>query len=220
VCGRYSLASTAEELLEVFEVRSLDFEFTPRWNIAPGQQCPVLAEDRRGRRIGLLTWGFVPAWADAAGRPFVNARAESVARVPSFRDAFAARRCLIPADGFYEWKKEAGAKAPFWLHPRAGGIVTLAGIWERWAPPGHEPRHAFAILTVDANDDVRDIHDRMPAVVAPGDRDLWLDRAAPTERVQDLLMPAPPRTFAARRVSAQVNSAAHDGPDLLQPVDD
>jgi putative SOS response-associated peptidase YedK len=150
----------------------------------------------------------------------VNARAESVARAPSFLDAFAARRCLVPADGFYEWRKDAGAKAPFWLHPRAGGIFTLAGIWERWGPRGHEPRHAFAILTVGANDDVRNIHDRMPAVVAPGDRDLWLDRSASTESVQNLLKSAPSGTFTARRVSAQVNSAAHEGPELLEAVDD
>jgi putative SOS response-associated peptidase YedK len=220
VCGRYSLASTSEELIEVFDVPSLDFDLVPRWNIAPGQECPVLAEDRRGRRIGLLLWGFVPSTAELAGRPFVNARAETIAEVPAFRDAFASRRCLVPADGFYEWRKDPGGKTPFWLHPSAGGLVTFAGIWERWGPPGHEPRRAFAILTVDANDDVRHIHDRMPAVVAPSDRDSWLDRSAPTESARALLRPAPTGTFAARRVSRRVNSVLNDGPELLEPVDD
>jgi putative SOS response-associated peptidase YedK len=219
VCGRYSLASSAEELVEAFDVPDLAFELAPSWNIAPGQLCPVVAEDRRGRRIGLLTWGFVPRGRSAAGRGFVNARAESVAKAAAFRDAFRSRRCLIPADGFYEWRRADGAKIPFWLHPRQGGIVSFAGIWERWSPPGRPARHGFAILTVDASDDVRDIHDRMPAVVGEGERGAWLATASRPEDVQEILRPAAAGTFAARPVSARVNSSANDGPDLVEPLD-
>jgi putative SOS response-associated peptidase YedK len=222
VCGRYTLAAPEDEILEAFDVPMLTFEYRPRYNIAPGQPAPVVAEDRKGRRIGLLEWGFLPAWKDEPGRSFINARSESVATTKSFREAFRRRRCLIPADGFYEWKAEGGRKIPYWIHPLEGVVVSFAGIWETWRGPHGEPsgpRHTFAVLTTDANAEASTIHDRMPVVIAPEGRDLWLDRDAPLDAVTELLRPAPDGSFDVRRVSTRVNRPDDDDAELIEPVE-
>ncbi len=218
MCGRYTLATPAEELVEAFDVDALTFDWLPRFNVAPGQDAPVVAEDARGRRMGLLHWGFVPAWRDGSGRAFVNARAETVATKASFREAFTRRRCLIPADGFYEWKAVAGAKQPYWLHPVEPGPLAFAGVWETWRHPGAEPRHGFAILTTDANREVREVHERMPVVIVPGDRAAWLARSTPMAELTPLLAPAPDGTFRLRPVSTRVNRTAEDDPGLIEPI--
>lgn len=218
MCGRYTLAAPEGALIEAFDVPALTFDYHPRYNIAPGQPCPVVAEDREGRRMGLLEWGFVPSWKDEPKGPFINARAESVATKASFREAFRRRRCLLPADGFYEWKAEGSAKAPFWLHPALGGLLSFAGIWETWARPGHESRHGFAILTTDANEEVAEIHDRMPLVIAPQDRDTWLARTSSRDSLHRLMRPAPAGTFSLRRVSSRVNRPSEDDPGLVDPA--
>ena len=214
MCGRYTLASPSEELLEVFDVPALTFEYFARYNVAPGQSAPVVAADNHGRRAGLLTWGFAPAWMDEPGTGFINARAESVATKASFREAYRRRRCLVPADGFYEWKD----KAPFRLRPTQGGVMALAGLWETWRRTGVEARHTFAILTTSANDDVLSIHDRMPVLVQRQDHALWLDRSSDLERVSRLLRPAPPGTLIAEPVSTRVNRVAEDDAGLIAPV--
>lgn len=218
MCGRYTLAADPDELVEAFRVPELSFPYVRRYNVAPGQEAPVVAEDRRGRRMGLLTWGLVPSWRDEPGSGLINARAESVAAKASFREAFARRRCLVPTDGFYEWARSGGGKIPHWLHPARGGLLSFAGVWERWERVGHEPRHTFAILTTDANDDVKAIHERMPVVIAAEDRDLWLDRASDRQALLGLLRPPPGGTLVARRVSTRVNRPEEDDPELLEPV--
>lgn len=218
MCGRYSLAAPEDELIEAFDLPGLTFEYRPRYNIAPRQLAPVVAEDDRGRRIGLIEWGFLPAWKDEPTGSLINARAESVARKSSFREAFARRRCLVPADGFYEWRRKGGRKMPHWIHPADGGVISFAGIWESWKAPGTEPRHTFAILTTDANADVVPIHDRMPAIVALEDRDRWLDRATTLEGLEDLLVPAPDGVLEVREVSARVNRPDHDDAGLIEAV--
>lgn len=219
MCGRYTLAAPEGALLETFDVPTLTFEYRPRYNIAPGQDAPVVAEDRDGRRIGLLEWGFLPAWKDEPTGPFINARAESVGRKASFREAFRRRRCLVPADGFYEWRAEGGRKVPYWIHPADGGLLSFAGIWESWERPGAEPRHTFAVLTTDANREVSEIHERMPVVVRPGDRDAWLTRSTPVDRLDAVLRSAPDGSLELRRVSTRVNRPDDDDPELLEPVD-
>lgn len=220
MCGRYTLATPADELVEVFDVPDLGFDHHPRYNVAPGQAAPVVAEDRRGRRIGLLDWGFVPAWRRESGRPFVNARSESVASKRSFAEAFAQRRCLVPADGFYEWRRSGEPKSvPFWIHRVDGGLLSFAAIWETWRGPAGERHHGFAILTADANAELGAIHDRMPVVIDAADRDTWLDRSAPRERVQALLAPSSDGTFACRRVGTRVNRTTEDDAGLIEPVE-
>jgi len=220
VCGRYTLATPPTDLVEAFDVPELTFEWPPRFNVAPGQQAPIVAEDARGRRMGLMTWGLAPKWMDEPGRGFINARAESVTTKPSFREAFARRRCLIPADGFYEWQsaQSGGPKTPFWIHPPSGGVVSFAGVWERWQRPGHEPLHTFAVLTTDANDDVRPIHDRMPVVIDEADRGTWLDRGALPSDAQALLRSPPDGMFVAHAVGIRVNSPSEDDESLIAPA--
>jgi putative SOS response-associated peptidase YedK len=219
MCGRYALAAPADDLVEVFDVPPPTFEPIPRYNIAPSQDTPVVAEDRHGRRLGLLTWGLVPAWVDAPGSGIVNARSESVADKPSFREAFERRRCLVPADGFYAWKREGGVKVPHWIHPFGGGVISFAAIWERWSRPGAEPRYTFAILTTEASEDVSHIHDRMPVVIASPARSRWLDPLADPADALSLLRPTPAGTLASYVVSTRVNRASEDDAGLIEPVD-
>lgn len=235
MCGRYTLATPPDELVEAFDVPELNFDWPARFNIAPGQSAPVVAADSRGRRMGLLTWGLVPGWMDEPGSGFINARAETVATKPSFREAYARRRCLVPADGFYEWQRTerlpagvaewagapgSGAKTPHWFSPAVGGVVSFAGLWESWRRPGHEPRHTFTILTTEANADIGEVHDRMPVVIGRADRALWLDRDAATAAVSALLRPPPDGTFEWWAVSTRVNKPTEDDPKLIDPVRD
>lgn len=218
MCGRYTLAANADELVEAFDVPVPAFDLAPRWNIAPSQLAPVVAADRHGRRLGLMTWGFVPASAGEPGGGMINARVESVRTRPSFREAIEHRRCLVPADGFYEWKRDGDGKTPFWIHPVAGGVVSFAGIWERWSRPGAEPRHAFAILTTAANADIASLHDRMPVIVSPADRGAWLDRSVDGGAALQLLRATPAGTLVSHPVSTRVNRPAEDDAGLLERV--
>ncbi|MDG2283642.1 MAG: SOS response-associated peptidase [Longimicrobiales bacterium] len=220
MCGRYTLAAPPSDLVEAFNLPEPTFEWSSRFNVAPGQFAPVVAEDRHGRRMGLMTWGLIPNWMDEPGRGFINARAESAATKRSFREAFARRRCLVPADGFYEWQRSSdrATKTPFWIHPGAEGVVSFAGLWERWSRSGQAPRHTFTILTTDANEDVRELHDRMPAVIAAADRAKWLDRAASPDALRTLLAPSPRGTFTSYPVSTRVNKPVEDDEGLIEPV--
>lgn len=219
MCGRYTLATPPDDLVEAFDLPGLTFDYFARFNIAPGTAAPVVAEDRRGRRIGLLQWGFAPSWRDDPGSGHINARAETVTTKTSFREAFARRRCLLPADGFYEWRREDGAKIPYWIHPSDGHLISFAGIWESWVRPGVEPRHTFAILTTEANADVRPIHERMPVVVPPADRTTWLDRSSDARSVTALLRPALNGTLTSHVVDARVNRTDADDSGLVEPVE-
>jgi putative SOS response-associated peptidase YedK len=218
MCGRYALAVEAEELVEAFDVPLPGFEVRPRFNVAPGEQAPVVAEDRRGRRMGLLTWGLVPAWQDDPAAGFINARSESVLDKPSFREAFKRRRCLVPASGFYEWKREEEGKVPYWIHPPGGGVISFAGIWERWMRSGAEPRHTYAILTMAPNADVAPIHDRMPVVIAEADRGAWLNRATDDRGAMSLVHKSLPVSLVSYPVSTRVNRPQEDDAGLLEPV--
>lgn len=218
MCGRYTLAASAEELVEAFDVPLPTFELTPRYNIAPSQRVPVVAADRHGRRMGLLTWGFLPRRAAQPAAGIINARSESVAEKPSFREAFARRRCLVPADGFYEWRREGERKIPYWIHPAAGGILSFAGIWERWARQGAEPRHTFAILTTAASEEVAPIHDRMPVIIDAADRAAWLDRETSQHDLRALMRPAAVGALECREVSRRVNRPSEEDATLIEPV--
>ncbi len=218
MCGRFTLRSPADLLREIFGVGPLP-GFCPRYNIAPGQ--PVAAVRGSPREWVELRWGLVPFWADdpAVGSRMINARAETLARRPAFRDAFARRRCLIPADGFYEWQRVApGLKQPWFLHRRDDRPFAFAGLWESWRPRSDTPPlQTCALITTDANAAVAPIHDRMPVILPPHAFDTWLDPAATGEELAGLLRPAPDDELEAYPVGVWVNDPRHDDPRCLQP---
>ena len=239
MCGRYTLRSSPQQLMSLFGVASLP-EFSPRYNIAPTQQVLAFrAVDSSGwadsgvsrssadavlgvvRRPALLRWGLVPRWAKdlSVGSQMINARSETAAEKPSFRSAFVSRRCLIPADGFYEWEKRAdGRKQPWWIHQPGQSVFAMAGLWESWIPPGgSEAIETCTILTTAAGPDVAGLHDRMPVILAAADWDLWLSAAASKAQLQALLQPLPSGSLLLTRVSMLVNRATVDTPDCLQP---
>lgn len=216
MCGRFTLTRPADELVETFDVPDLAFDYVPSFNVAPGQAAAVLAEDLAGRRIGALTWGLVPSGFEKPGRGLINARAETVTRKPSFRDSFARRRCLIPADGFYEWKTEGAGKTPYWFHRGDRGLFTMAAIWDHWSASDGADLYTFAILTTAAGDDVRQVHDREPLVIAAGARDAWLARDTPLDDVVELLSMR--GSWDCHEVDRRVGSPAQNDSGLIEAV--
>jgi putative SOS response-associated peptidase YedK len=226
VCGRYTLTVPLSNLIDVFDVPLPDFELQPRFNIAPTQEVPVIAEGARGRRMGLLRWGLIPSWSKdpSMGSRLINARSETAAEKPAFRSAFRHRRCLVPADGFYEWKKEGEgrggkpAKTPYWIHLASGDPFAFAGLWERWEHGEGPPLHTFTILTTDASPELRAIHPRMPVILPPERRGDWLDTTQPLADLQELLQPFPGSLLEARPVSTLVNSPRNDVSSCIEPA--
>lgn len=221
MCGRFTLATPGEIVGEAFgldETPSLD----ARYNIAPTQPVAVVRAGEGGRHLALLRWGLVPAWSrEPRGRALlINARADSLGTKPSFRDALARRRCLIPADGFYEWKAVAGIrrKEPHLIRMRDGGVFAFAGLWAPPHPGDAESRGTCAIVTTEPNAVLREIHDRMPAILPRAAWASWLDPALrDPSRVTPLLGPYPADEMTVIRVGPTVNSAANESPDCLRP---
>ena len=220
MCGRYHLTKPVEAMARLFDFLERP-NLAPRWNIAPTQTAPIvrLGDDGQ-RRLAMLRWGLVPAWARdlAAGARAINARAETVAEKPTFREAFRRRRCLVPADGYYEWQAAGNLKQPYRFTLRDGGLMAFAGLWERWMPPGGEAVETFGFVTVDASSDVAPIHDRMPAILDPEGWARWLDPATPLADLQALLVPLPPGRLVHHPVARLVNSASSEGPELIRPA--
>jgi putative SOS response-associated peptidase YedK len=220
MCGRYAITSAPEAIRALFGFAEQP-DFPPRYNVAPTQPIPVvrLAEGRHS--FALVRWGFMPSWVKDP-RTFsllINARGESVLDKPAFRNAMRRRRCLVPADGFYEWKAEGGRKRPYFIRPRAGGPIAFAGLWECWTGPNGEEVETACIVTTAANRTLRDLHDRMPVVIAPEAFDLWLDCAnVDAGTAAALIAPAPETVFEAYEVSTAVNRTADDRPDLIAPL--
>lgn len=217
MCGRYTLTVTIDDLhalLPGFEIRA---EPVPRYNVAPTQLMPVAFNDERA--VTPARWGLIPSWAkDAAiGSRMINARAETLAEKPSFRDCFKKRRCLVPATGFYEWRKEEGKtrKTPFLIRAPEGQPFTFAGLWDAWRSPEGVIR-SFTIITTSPNERVAPIHDRMPIIVPASDRESWLsaDAREPSE-LASLLTPYAGE-LEILEVSTMVNSPANESPDCLQ----
>jgi putative SOS response-associated peptidase YedK len=224
MCGRYTLTDPDPRGLRarfgIEESAKLEKE-EPRYNIAPTD--PVLAIRRSesgAREPGRLRWGLVPGrWAERkSGPPLINARAESLTKQPAFTESFRKRRCLIPADGFYEWRKDEGGKTPIWLSRPDGDLFAFAGIWV--ALPSRdksaEPLHSCAIVTCDPNGLIKPIHDRMPIVLQPDAEAMWLDPELDEEELLALLAPAPEDALVAREVGDFVNDVRDDGPHLIE----
>jgi putative SOS response-associated peptidase YedK len=220
MCGRFSQAEIAALDREVLRILEALPDLPPRYNVAPSQEAAVLRYGTPGNTLAALRWGLVPSWArdPKIGYRTINARAETLRDKPAFRDSFAARRCVIPVDGFYEWQRTPHGKAPHFIRRGDGAPVLLAGLWDRWLDPERTPLETFTIVTTRPNAFVRPLHDRMPVVLAPADVDRWLDPGS-SGPLDDLLVPCPDDALEAYRVSTVVNSPANDGPECIAPID-
>jgi putative SOS response-associated peptidase YedK len=218
MCGRFGVPFRGDDLAAALgAVWTGEPLPEPRFNVAPTQHAPVLFEHEGARRLEMTRWGLIPSWAKdpSIGSKMINARAETVAEKPSYRVAFRKRRCLVPMGGFFEWKREGSQKVPHWIHPAAGDVVTVAGLWERWYPRDAEPVTTFTVLTTAANAFMAELHDRMPVIVARDDRDQWLHPGAPEADLLALLRGCPEGYLAAHPVSTRVNNPRYDAADLV-----
>jgi putative SOS response-associated peptidase YedK len=221
MCSRYSLTSPPEAVRAYFAYRETP-NFPARYNIAPTQAVPVVCLDGEGKRsFRLMRWGFLPHFVkDVKQLPtLINARAEGVATKPAFRTAVARRRCLIPADGFYEWTGPKARRRPFLLRPRDGGLIAFAGLWECWRDREGGEIDTVAILTYAANATVTPLHDRMPVVLPPHAFEAWLDSAATeVDAALALLQPAPDDLLEAVEIHPKINDPRRDEPGLQEPL--
>jgi putative SOS response-associated peptidase YedK len=215
MCGRYALTSPPAVIAERFGL-AWAAAVEPHYNIAPGQTIPAVREAGQGRELALLKWGLIPWWARDAhiGAKLINARVESLAGKPAFRDAYRHRRCLVPADAFYEWKQVDGRKQPYCIRMRDQALFAMAGLWERWKGPDGQVVESCTIVTVDANALVAELHDRMPLILAPGDYDAWLAGGT-----RELPCAVTAEEMVAYPVSPLVSNAKYDDPACLTPVD-
>lgn len=242
MCGRYAASRHPDELAEEFEVHTVELDPPaapgrdgPDWNVAPTTANPVVLERDDARRLRLLTWGLVPSWASdrTVGNRMINARAESLLDKPAYRRAAAVRRCLVPADGWYEWQaspvvtdgRGRPRKQPFYIRPADDEGLAFAGVYELWRDPGRDADDpaawlaTYAIVTTDAEPGLDRIHDRMPFVLPRERWDAWLDPAVTDpDDVRGLLAPVPPGRFTAVPVSPRVNNVRNNGPELTQPA--
>ena len=207
-------------LAPVLDDAALPEGATARFNIAPTQTVPIVA-NRPRRAIELARWGLIPSWVDdpAIGNRLINARGETLAAKPAFRDAFARRRCLVPADGFYEWQRAGKRKQPYFIHKASRRPFALAGLWDRWRSPEGDWIISFTIVTCAPNPLVAELHDRMPVVVAPEDFDRWLTREpVEPEALADIIAPVDPTGWTTEAVGEWVNRPDHDGPECIESL--
>jgi putative SOS response-associated peptidase YedK len=218
MCGRFALKAPRSELVARFRLDDcVDLE--PRYNIPPGTGIAAIRLSPEGRRVlHLLRWGLVPNWAQdpAIGNRLNNARSETVAVKPAFRDAFRRRRCLIPADGFYEWQTQGKLKQPYFISLASGETMAMAGVWESWRAPSGEILRTCCVLTVAPNATMQPIHDRMPVIIAPEDWARWLSAAA--DSVMPLMRPFDVEPMQAWPVDRRVSKAGGDDAGLIAPL--
>lgn len=221
MCGRYNVSLTGRDLANSLGAELRADSAPPCYNRAPSQHSPVLVQDEGRLCLDMFRWGLIPFWAKdpGIGNRMINARAETLDSKPAFRNAFRRRRCLVPASGFYEWRKTRDGKVPHWIHPADGAPLTFAGLWEEWSPGADlEPIHSFTIITLGANEFMKQIHDRMPAIIPPEGRGAWLNPQAESEDLANLLRAAPEDLLEAHPISTRVNSPANDDPTLIDPI--
>lgn len=223
MCGRITLTSSARELAEHFELTpGLELPpLEPRFNVAPSQDVATVRQDRDGRRVlAMERWGLVPHWAKdpAIGNRLINARAESVATKPAFQDALRSRRCVVPADGFYEWSGPPGERCPYLFRRPDRAMIGIAGLYERWIGEGGEVIDSCTLITTDANATLAPFHDRMPVILAPSDYAAWLDRGREEPAaLLPLLAPCSSDWLEPQRASSRVNDPRNDDPECLVP---
>jgi putative SOS response-associated peptidase YedK len=217
MCGRYSITTPVDGIRELFRVDS-GINLQPRYNVAPTQPVPAVRAAKDGRELTFLLWGLIPGWAKDAtiAAKLINARTETIAEKPSFRGAFKYRRCLLPADGFYEWTGSKGPKQPWRITLETGGPFGFAGIWENWMDPNGSEIETCAIVTTEAAESIAHIHHRMPVILKPEDHETWLNGAP--DDAQPLMRPYD-GALAFHAVSRRVNRVANDDAALLEPVE-
>ena len=228
MCGRFVSASPPDEIAAYFEASLADEQLiAPSWNVAPTDDVYAVTVDDGDRRLETFHWGLVPPWAEspAVGSRMINARAETVATRNAFRPALEARRCLVPADGYYEWKPVEGRpkKQPMFIHAHDGHPLAFAGLWERWRDRSHPDApwlHSCTVITTTANDAMAAIHDRMPVILAPSSWPEWLDAAAEIDDLLALLVPAPEDALDLHPVSADVGNVRNNDPHLVEEIDE
>ncbi|PIQ97954.1 MAG: hypothetical protein COV67_01415 [Nitrospinae bacterium CG11_big_fil_rev_8_21_14_0_20_56_8] len=219
MCGRYSLAKPGRAIEQHFPPLKMGASHPARYNIAPTQPAPVIVH-REGERIfQIMRWGLVPSWAQdkkMASR-LINARAETLSEKPSFKNSFKTRRCLVPADGFFEWKTDGKSKRPHYIFLKSKDLFAMAGIWSQWDRE-ETPLLTYSIITTPANSRLAPLHPRMPVILAPENYGAWLDPATEAIHLQSLLAPYPSDFMDHYEISGLVNSPAHDAPEILAPL--
>ncbi len=242
MCGRFVATAPPGELADYFQAvlseSVADAELEPSYNVAPTNQVHTVRAREGHREIEAMRWGLVPSWAkdQKIGSRMINARADTVATKPAFRSAVKKRRCLVPADGFYEWHKVEGQKLkdPYFITRKDGEPVVFAGLWEAWKPkPGTEAYDVAmeqagsddlpwlitcTLITTDPNKEMKSIHHRMPVLVPPSDWDRWLDPDNGVDQVSDILVPAPDDLLEVTRITTRVNNVRNKGPELIEPA--
>lgn len=222
MCGRFTFTQPENLVTEVFQLSSSP-TLSPRYNIAPTQSVPtvLLDSDDGERQFKMLRWGLIPSWAKdmKMGAALINARAETVAEKPAFRSAFKRRRCLILADGFYEWQQEEKKKQPYYFRLQEGKLFAFAGLWERWEKGEGDAIESCTIITTEANELMQPFHDRMPVILDPKDYEKWLDsQVQKPESLQSLLQPYQSEEMTVYPVSTKVNNARTDSPDCIKQL--
>jgi len=220
MCGRYSLTVEASALQELFPFLAIPPEMPPRFNIAPSQPVAVVPNDGKNR-LDFFKWGLVPSWAKdpEIGNHLINARGETLAEKPSFRNAFRYHRCLVLADGFYEWAKTNGAKTPMYIRLSSQKPFAFAGLWDLWHAPDGSQLFSCAIITTEPNPLMEKIHNRMPVILSPENFDTWLNpEPGNPVHLSKLLTPYPAELMTAYPVSKAVNNPAFDSPDCIRPA--
>ena len=209
MCGRFSLFHNAEEIRRRFKLRKWFREWLKRYNIAPQQQILIVYSQDGERTAQEVEWGLIPHWAKTP-KPVINARAESIKELPTFRDSFNNKRCLIVADGFYEWQKQGHTKQPYRITLKGGGLFAFAGLYDDW-----QGKRTATIITTKPNTLMRPIHDRMPAILRPEEEDSWLTNQA-SEALIRLLQPYPDQAMSTTQISTKINDTTNEGPNTIE----
>ena len=223
MCGRYTAAMSWSELVDLYEITEtgIPLNVAPRYNVAPTQTVPIVRSVPNGRELAMVRWGLVPSWSKGPDSRYsmINARAETVTEKPSFRTPFRRRRCLVPADGFYEWKKANGTKQPYRIALNDGRPFAFAGLWDSWESADETAIESCTIIVTDANELVRPIHDRMPVILDPGNHVRWLDvEGTPADEAAEMLRSYPSERMTAYPVSRMVDSPKNDDPKCIEAV--
>jgi len=221
MCGRFTIVFDSNQLMHRFGIEEIPFDWREIYNVAPGQKIPAIIENKGERRIGQLKWGLVPFWSkdEKVGYKMINAKSETLQDRPAFKNLFARKRCIIPADGFYEWKKIGKEKQPMRIMMKTGEPFALAGLYDTWTNPEGVKLHTCTIITTKPNEVVKDIHDRMPVILRKQDEQLWLDREKfDADLLQSLLVPYDHDQMRAYPVPSMVGSPKNNIPECIQEI--